>query len=1288
MYGLYNKHLNIHKAELDSMVFLGKSIEEKIYEFKDALSKAKKNKIETTIETTSQDFYNAVIALQEVFNGYQIQLVELGVYRFTDLTSLFMNVYSESTTFIDVYKTDILFTTYSEELIYDAKIEKLNERIKLLEDGKIKLDTTYIVTDVTLKELVDEIIVLSRTVKKQIVYTQKYHSSGYTKTLKFEFYQTELFLESVKLYYYQLMTENIYRYSNIGIDDFGDSTLDDIRTDFKLKYANYNMVVSKDLEYLNDFEFVEFQKTINALQAKLKSAAVVFYDSAIKTSHPTYVSIIENHYNAFLTKLSQDIEDIKSKRVIDILTVTDKNKIEAQKKLVFVRDHIVNIENILKISNKYVFFGFTDYVDSTIYVPFKLLFDNLQTLFNKGDFVEVFGVYDTFYSQNLVNFNILYSLEKFGSHVEELFAKIDAADLLYIEEYTSNKISANFADTVTVLNDLFDDETYKVSRNEIFTALDMLYEFVISTRPNEKAFLINEKNLKKLYFDNSFMKINYIRWYHNILDMSNRYDLLDKVKLSQNELFASRKTIIEQFSQKDKLNTMIVTQNKTLSSITKMILEYASDTNYKTVNLSTDIIKNIDAYNYSVMDTFNVYSTAVRDLEKINEVVDIDIRKKLLDTTHKTQWVTIIQDNDIIEPEVVSYNEMDVFTGTVPYTVELKAKMESNVDATGNEIAATYKWYVGGQVIDGKEISHTFYDEGKHSVRCDIFYATGETLSRFLEFDLSGPTNNQIIKMDDTTYTPTNTNTSIPKLTYIDPESGNLFTIPLNITGGIAAALEAGTLSFSPNGVLLTDKAGLVILGFEGVEFAGNKFNCSTIFTESFEYPDPSVAEFMFDFKIAAPISGLTTIDISNSKFIKFMAKVPNSITNVYAIKKASLYDDVGTSMKVYIGDRVIFRNGFGRYAVVEITDIKSDTTTETTYNYTVKFKFFVNTSLNQFDRDVFSPTETNMTAPTLVFKTRVRELFNALVVRLEQINALRDKLTTDIDTESYESIQSQIVELESQNKSFYLFEELDKIKAKKYSLDQLYIDINDKLNVDYTLPTVELEALIQKYKYHVEGTKLFADYVSSVNAYEFRKNIVDLGILISIYKDQQTILEIIIDTYNYKIKDTDYYVERLKEITMFDTTGYVDKTLSYGGMLVKLVKKLRNLLFKIKLVINFPIMSSGEHIVLSDLFYRLKQDLSTGIWERQVETDFFLLHKKLELKYGYEIQKVEEGLPYKNFISDIVKIEKDLFGKGLSTDDIKNISNYIQTVESKAISEYDDFFMIPFWLDYLEKNV
>ena len=52
--------------------------------------------------------------------------------------------------------------------------------------------------------------------------------------------------------------------------------------------------------------------------------------------------------------------------------------------------------------------------------------------------------------------------------------------------------------------------------------------------------------------------------------------------------------------------------------------------------------------------------------------------------------------------------------------------------------------------------------------------------------------------------------------------------------------------------------------------------------------------------------------------------------------------------------------------------------------------------------------------------------------------------------------------------------------------------------------------------------------------------------------------------------------------------------------------------------------------------------------------------------------------------MQEIIIKQRDLFGNGLNNDDLKNISKYIQVVEEKAVEEYDDFFMIPYWIDYL----
>lgn len=1293
MYSLYTRYYSENKVEIDSLEILEKNIENKIYEARNYLASAKRNKITITLETTAEEYYSKIIEIENTLTSQFKMLIDDGIYRFTRLTSDFDELYKDANLFISQYKNDDLFTSFLKNKEFDEKLEKFNEYISLLEEGKVKHDIRYIIADSTLKSLAEELVELVKIVKRKITYTQKYHSSGYSTLLEFEFYQTGFFIDSVKAYYYQLMSENIYRYSNVGIDEFGDGSVDGIRKDFKTRLRNYNSFIQRDVSYLNGFEFTEYKEQVLSLQSKLKATAVNFYTQASKTAHATYIPIIEKHYSSFLNKLNADLSLLNHRNNQIYSVVVSEEKREATRRVESIGNHVKNISSILNISSKYVFLGFTDYINKTIYVKFDTLFDDLQKLFNKEDYVAVLNKYDSFFSENMINFNILYAFEKFAESVDILFMNIDKVDSMYIDEYTGIKSEPIDTSVFELLTDMFDDETYKVVRNELFSKLDMLYEFVISTRSEEKIFLTNEKNLKKMYFDNQLMKINYIRWFHKIIGAESRYKLIDRTSISTNPVFVDNQKTIEKFTYKNKISSLVENQNRSIANLSKMIYEYGVDTNFKSVNLSPDIIKNIEIFNNEITGKFDEFCSAVNILEKLVSVVEIDKKKNVLKEIHKAQWVSIIENNTIDAPEVVSYNEFEPFKGTIPYTVQLKAKMEQNVDATGKEIKATFNWYIGGVLKTGKDIKHTFYDIGKHKVRCDIVYPDGETFSRFLEFDLAGPTNSQTMKSETVEYNPTGTFKEVPKVTYLDP-SGVLVTMPVKFTGSVSAAIaDGGTIDFSPDGELSKDRAGLVILGFEGTTVAGDKFDVNKALGEKFEYPDAAEAEFLFDFSVSSPIGKSVSINIKNSKFAKFMAKVPPSINSVYEINKGSSYDSIGTMTRVTMGDKILLKNGFGRWIAVEILDIvdsEYDSGTSPTgkgkYDYSIKFRYFVNTSLDNVDKDAFRPTETNMVAPTLIFKSNVREVFNQLVSRLEEINGLRDKLATKIDAETRESINAKLSELDLENKKFYLFGELDKIKAKRYSLEALLADLESSLDINYASPGVD--ASIEKYRKHINAAKLFSDCISCVNSYDFRKNVIDLEILVHLYREQQTILEIIVDTYNYKTHDVAFYASRIKDIKLFSTDGFVDSTKDYGDMLVTLVKKLRDLLFKIKTVINFPIMTEGKYLIMSEVYYRLGLDISTGIWSKTDAVDFYLLHKKLELQYGYEIEKIESGKSYNSFISDIVSMEKELFGSGLSTNEIKDISNYIQVVESNAVAEYDDFFLIPFWIDYLEKNV
>ena len=1288
VFGLYNTYLYNNKDALAAMQSLEKTIEEKNYEYLNVLNISKKNKYKAVKGTTSEEYYNAIEHIKDEFKKYEDQLLSLGVYRFTKQTTIFEKTQNEIKKLIDEYSTHELYIAHINEIDYSQKIGMLHDYIHLIEDGKINTEKDYILTDISFKELVEHIIKLSRELKRKIYYTQKYNISGIPKLLEFEFYQTDLFVTSIKTYYYQLMTENIYTYTKLTIDDFGDSSINDIRETYKQMLSKYDAIKSQDISFLNEFEYQEYYNEFIKIQEKLKIQSARFFEAANKTSPATYVSVMDQQYSAFLQQLKEDVENINNRHLKQIIEITDENKIQAKVIVENVKDHIDSIKYIMDCGNKYVFIGLQDYMETKIFNPFNEFFNTLKQLYNSENYIDVLKTYNDRFDSLVFDFNLLNSMEKFSKMAEIIFSYIDNINKFYISEQISGKhITGLHDDEILFLEDLFGDDTYKVTRNELFMQLDLIYEFIIDSKPNEKSFLINEKNLKKLYFDNQYMKINYIRWYHRLLIEKNKYDSLNISILKNNEEYIKNKEYIETFGYKKRLESLIIQQNKILSEITKSLVDYSAEINYQTINGKTDIIMNIELYNNIIEPEIIKYADIVRKLQLIQEITETDNEKSRLEINHKKQWLDIIESNTISEPEKVSYNEMDVIKSSVPLSVVLEAKMETLLDVNGKEIKGTYTWFIEDLIKEGNKITHTFYEEGIQKVRCELRYENGDKMSKYIEFALSGPQNNQIVKTGKQIYSPLTTHPEQPKITYLDPTTKKMVTMVVKIDGDISTMIGDGSIKLSEDGDLKEDNIGKVIIGFEGKEFAGSDFEYSKIFDDGFEMPEES--EFLFDFNVSTPIAGTSTIDISKSKYTKFIAKIPSKILSVYEIDKASAYDSIGTLATIAMGDKLILKNDSGRYAILEIGEIthitKSD---ESKYYYSIEYKYFVNTSLNKNDRDNFKPSHTSMTIPTIYFKTNVTTLFNTLIDRLETLNRLKDKLNSTTDLEMYETIKTQIDDLERENQTFYLFTELDKVKSKYNTLGLLYKELEKKYFVDYSLNTDEINKQIKQYKKHINNTKTFKEYMNSTNAYEFKKNLIDLKILLDLYKDQQTILELIIDTYSFKDKNITFFENKIKELRILSANGFVDNTLSYGEMLVKMIKKLRELLFKVKLIINYPIMVEGKHLVMSVAYLRPQENMDNHTWTMADESDLFLLNKKLELKYGYEIGKVENNKPYKEFIGEIVSMEKELFGNGLSADEIKSLSKYIQKIEELTISEYDDFFMIPFWIDYLEKNV
>jgi len=456
-------------------------------------------------------------------------------------------------------------------------------------------------------------------------------------------------------------------------------------------------------------------------------------------------------------------------------------------------------------------------------------------------------------------------------------------------------------------------------------------------------------------------------------------------------------------------------------------------------------------------------------------------------------------------------------------------------------------------------------------------------------------------------------------------------------------------------------------------------------------------AEFLFDFKISDPIVNKTVIDISESKYIDYVSKISReAYTSVYEIEDASQFQPMTEkTIPVMVGDMLVIRNKMGRYAVVELDGIKDLLTPEENkYYFDVTFNVHVNVSLNKYDRAIFKPQETRLSVPTLIFKTEVKELFASLVSRLEEIDSLKKQISSTIDKETILTLEKKVETLENENSKYYLFEEYNKLKAKVIGINAMRESMETKCLIQNSdvceISTLkEINTSLEK---HVNESRTFEEYMKSINVYDFRNNLVDLTILSELYKEQLLAIEILIDTYNFRKYTTcEYYLNRIHELKYLPTNfkeELIDSGLPYEELMASMVEKLRDFIFKVKLIINFPILTEGKNIVMSEIYTRPRLNSETGEYNLQEDLDFYLLNKKLEMIYGYESEKVEMGANYADFIGDIISKQKEMFGTGLSDEELDNLGNYLQVVESKVVEEYDDFFMIPFWIDYLKKSV
>ncbi len=1284
IFEIFNMYIQKNNTELQTLSNIEFTISEKIFAYNALLIRSNSHKINTELTMDAAEYYLAVNALVTTFKSFSTTIINLGVYRFYALIEQFNKLETQSNILINDYMMNSLYITYNSIQIFEKKLVLMQQYITFIEEGKINVSGNNIIPTLNFKELVYDVIALSRELKLKIYYTEKYNILGQPKLKEFEFYQTDLFLTEIKTYYYNLIIENTHNYTVLSIDDYGDATLNTSRNNFKYSYNTYIQYISSEVGYFTEFELQTFINSVIGMQNKVKIDAISFFDAAIKLSPATYTTIIENHYNHFLEQLKTDLTNITEKQLNYGLEFFSLEKTQALNILKNFNTHIKLIETAMIVANRYLFLGTTKFIENDIYKPLLSLYNDSLNTFKSGEYNKILSQNDEFDNTPAFNFNLLNTLYKLSDSTVDFFNIIDTINKIFVDEQLHGKPLNH--DNISLMNDLFDDDTYKVLRNDLFNKLDIFYEHIILMKPNEKIFLLNEKNLKKMYFDNQLMKLNYMRIHHMLIGATNIYDNFDKTVFCNDSWYETNKKDIEYFNYHKTLEIYILNQNKVLADISKQILEYHVATT--TIELTTDDISNIELFNIQSEPLVRRYIENIKKLQLLVEKIDIDKKRYSLLTQHKEQWLNVINNNNIIDCEQTSYDDMETFKGAAPFFVDMSAKLETYIDDSGQPQTTTFSWNFGNDIIKrGNHISHTFYEAGIYDVVCESSYTNGEKSSRFLKFDISIPTNTQVVKSDSVKYTPLATYVDQPKLTYKDSITGNMMTVPIKINSGSLDKIktDAITIGLAADPKLSIEKNGMVVLGFNGVEFAGHIFDNNTIYNADFELPEES--EFLFDFNVTNPIGEKSRINIINSKNIISMSKL-NDVHSIYEIADAREYNSSGESVSIMQGDIIVMKNKMNRFIVIQIATINEFTKPlENKYYYEIVFNFSVNISLNKLDRHIFKPQETNITIPTIVFKKNVRELFNSLITRIEKINKLQNKkLISTNDQELIESLNIEISELENENKKFYIYSEYTKLKAKYEATNIEYIKLSNKFYINFDDTYDNIHVMIKQYRNHINSTKTLKEYMNSSHVYEFKKNLVDLEILRDLYYVEFVIMETLIDTYNYKSYDITYFLNKLSKIKIFNIIDETKLTSDYVTSIIYIVNALRMMLFKIKLVINFPIMLGGNYIVVDSNYTRPTFSVATNEYISITELDFYLLNKKLELRYGYETEKQEMGAVYVDFVDVIISEEKKLFGNGLSKQDSSDISKYIETVELATIGEYDDFFMMSLWLDYLKK--
>jgi plastocyanin len=1266
---LYDKYYYTYRNEIEQLKSKLNVFDEKYAELNYFYEK-KYNEIKLIVN--AEEYYNSVNQFENSYERYKKEIIDLGLYYYIELKDKFEELFNKIENFIFELKNDERYKKYFSKIDFDKFVSLLKEYIDYLYYNKNEEFIEYI-KGYNIKEIIEKIIYYMKNYYYDI--TIKYFSfeKNEFETKTFKFYDYVEFEKFIKEYIYKLSIKSI---NLIELNVEKDIVRYPEIYDLKKKFDNLYSVFEK---YKNDYYEIysyEDMKIVKDNYLKLKKKLIIvatnYFMNAMKNLPNVYYNYFEKKFNSILKeindfekKLDEIIENKKNNEYSDDMKLVFKaiddieyyyNKAEMFKK--------ESVSNLILMSNLDIF-------DKII----KIFGDELniiKNLFKQEKFRLCIENYLEFKKLNSNYMEIIKLFDRLNEKYKWLQDNIDEV-VLEVEK----KLSYN--DIYRLIDKLgyFKETDYIYNRNKFILDIDILYDYIKSIYPDNVVIISNERDFKKSYYDNLLFYYFIAIVYSVYKNINPKYDKLEQLKNIYNN------------------------QSEFLKMFIKSI-------NYISNNSFLDQFIN-SIFNVLINYTELFIPDLMRDLSEYNKMFDIDELYKILNKFTELEEIKLdeyenLENNNYIYD--VKYVDIDDITYMEVYgPINIKFKASALLDAP--DIDYTIKWYYGdGKSDEGKSLEIYFDYPGEYTIIVELLYSDGKKYVKNIKIKVLDIKLTSYLRIGSFTFSNQYLAWDIkyrPKLYYFDNENGYPKFVTLDLKSPLDKTLKDGVIYFDSNlDKMSRDLSNVFLFGFYGDGVPGNIVTNNYLIEKiknadswwDVEIPE---MEFLFDFRYSMPIEKRMVLDIRNSVNILKMFRIPSDVDILKDIDDISEFAVANAEyLEVKPGDKVGFLNKKGRWATIEFKDIYDETEM---YKYDFKFdvRFIVNTADEIKLKTNFKTQIFEMDFPLIQFETNLIELFNSIINRINKINELKKKISQTNDKELINTYLSEIDLLEKENTNNYVSMEINILKQKRDQLMILFESYYGKYYIEKekrnksSLLTYDYKIDIEKYKEfyqnEINSFRTFKEIVNDIEPHDFYSSLIDMKKYISVIEKEIIYLEKILSLFRVDFEEGFFepFYEFLKE------EGIIEDEKIFDGLLdiekaIKIIKLIRERLYKLKLINDLDTKSISI-LKFNNEFKIWRKDFVDGKWKLVSDKDKYLFYKKLELIYGKEVGKIEDGMEEIKEISELVEYIKNIDNLNMDKKEIMDKSKYIQDLEEEIIEEYDKFYLISYWITYIEKK-